>query len=118
MTVNENILKLTGRVSIPEALELDINYSLALQGSITGKDERINHNGTLDSIWRFEPVKCEILTPMGKTLRAKDPRKMSQKLRSVMYVVNQTEDPEAYYERNMTLLIKNWEEIEHYLKNL
>lgn len=118
MLVNENYLKLTGKVAIPEPLSLDTNYSVALQGTITGQDVRSNENGTQDSIWRFEPVKCEILTPQGKTIKAKDPRKLSQKLRGVMFAVNGQEDFEIYYTDRMNKLIRFWEEVEVYLNNL
>jgi len=118
METNEHYLKLIGKVAIPEPLAIDTNYSLAIQGSITGQDVRTNHNGTQDSIWRFEPVKCEILTPQGKTIKAKDPRKLSQKLRGVIFATNQGEDEELRYERNLKRLIKNWELVENYLNTL
>lgn len=118
MEINDHVLKINGSVSIPEGLEVDTNYSLALQGSITGRSEDSNENGTSTATWKFKPFKCEVLTPTGKTIKAKDPRRLSQKLRGVIYATNEIEDSEIRYERLMGSLIKNWELVENYLNQL
>ena len=111
MTINENILRLSGKVSIPEPLEIGYDYQIAIKGQITGRSEDDNHDGSHNLTFKFEPLSVEILTPQGKTLKSKDKQKMSQKLRSRIYLAyqdSQTQDDfDIFYQKTMNYLMSN-----------
>ena len=75
MEINENILKLTGKVSLPEPLQIGHNFKIVIEGSVTDENLHDNNNGTFDKIYRFEPVLVEAITPSGERIKAKDYRK-------------------------------------------
>ena len=109
--MEEFYLKLNGKVNIPEKLELGHNYHAILGGSIT-KEERLDlNNGDFAITAKFEPITCEVLTPKGKTLKAKDKRKMSQKLRGRIFMIwqegQEQMDFDEYYEKRMKEIITN-----------
>jgi hypothetical protein len=58
-----------------------------MEGSITGYKFESNDNGTADKIYDFKPVLIELLTPKGKTLKTKDPRKNSVKIRNYLFKI-------------------------------
>ena len=115
MEINENILKLSGSVSIPEALEVGQNYHVSLDGQITGRSDDSNEDGTLDTSWKFRPVRVEILLPTGRVVKAKDKRKLSQKLRGKLWIVwnesgSQLSEQE-FYDQSMGKIIANCEQL-------
>ena len=85
MTINEHILKLTGKCNLPESLELSNNYKVEVEGSITSVTDHDNHDGTADRVYKFEPVLVKIIDDKGKSIKAKDTRSESQKLRAILY---------------------------------
>lgn len=87
------ILRLQGKAELPESLEIGHNYYVSLEGSIISKTESDNDDGTLNTTFAFKPVKIELLDPKGKTLKLKDPRSNSSKLRSYLWKVAQDEAP-------------------------
>lgn len=86
MQINEHILKLTGKVSLPKELLNGNNYTLSVTGSVTSRTEEDNQDGTVNWVYKFEPVLVEILTEKGETIKAKDRRKLSQKLRGRLFL--------------------------------
>ena len=115
MDTNENILKLQGKVNIPDPLTIGENYKITIQGSITGDSRNDNFDGTVDTTFKFEPVLVEILTPQGVSIKAKDKRKLSQKLRGRLFLLwkdsKEQMDFEDYYEVQMTKIIGKIDEI-------
>ena len=87
MEINSHILKLKGNAELPNELEVDDNYHISMEGSITGYKFESNDNGTADKIYDFKPVLIELLTPKGKTLKTKDPRKNSVKIRNYLFKI-------------------------------
>ena len=85
--VNSHILKLKGNSELPEEIEIGHNYHIALEGSVTGFKVEDNEDGTFNKIYDFKPVKVDVLTPLGKSLKLKDPRKSSQKFRNYCYKI-------------------------------
>jgi len=81
--MDTNYLKLTGKVNIPEPLLIGTDYHVAIKGSISGKTEEDNHDGTHSHSFKFEPLTVEILTPQGQTLKA-DKYKQSVKMRMAL----------------------------------
>jgi len=98
---DDYILKLTGKAELPDSLEIDNNFKVVIQGAITEKKERDNEKGGRVYTWTFEPVLIETIDHIGKTLKAKDVRRVSQRLRARSFVYwkeNQiNEDFELWY---------------------
>lgn len=85
MEISNYILKLTGKAELPKPIDLGNNYHIALSGSIRAATDSDNDDGTLSRIYAFKPVKVEILTELGETIKARDTRSNSQLLRSLIY---------------------------------
>jgi len=103
-------VKLSGKASLPEPLEIGSNYHISIEGAITGKDEDDNDDGTHSHSFKFKPVIVEILTPKGKTIKARDVRKRSQQLHSAIWkewtVAGDNSDQEGYYDKRMVGIIQ------------
>ena len=108
--INDYIIKLTGKASLPEALDIGHNYTVKIQGSITAKTETDRFDGGRIYYYRFEPVIVEVITETGKTIRARDTRRASQRLRSAIWKLWQDKqinrEFDEYYEEIMRKLIK------------
>lgn len=111
MTLSEYVLKLTGKVSLPEQLEVAQNYHVAIDGSVTAVTTADNQDGTFTAYYKFEPVKVDMLNPLGKTIKGKDTRSMSKKLRAKIWLKwessNSGQEFEEYYEKEMTEIIRS-----------
>ncbi len=75
-------LKTTWKVELSEELQLDENYRIAMEGSITNISTSPNWDGTLSKTYSFRPIHVLIHDKLGSTIKARDPRKNSEKLRS------------------------------------
>lgn len=82
---NTYYAKLTGKVNIPESLEIGTNYSIEAKGTVTQKKEDDNFDGSLSVTYKFEPVEIIFKEELGKAIKARDPRSNSQKLRSFLW---------------------------------
>lgn len=123
MNVNENILQLTGKASIPEPLEVGSNYKLICDGSVITSTESDNHDGTINKIFKFKPVTIEIQTKLGKTIKAKDTRKLSQLLRGFLRKkwINSASkiEEEEMYEKFMYGVMRDLDElVDRYIPDL
>ena len=102
---NDHFIKLSGKANIPEGLEIGHNYEVSAQGTITSKTESDKNDGSHVNYYKFEPVLVEILNDKGESIRAKDTRSMSKKLRGLVYGrwSNMAADieEEKYYENFM-----------------
>jgi hypothetical protein len=78
-------LKIAGKVNIPTRLEIGHNYKLVADCSITSETRIDNDNGEFDVVFKVEPITCEISKDNGAVIKAKDPRKNSQKFRNYLY---------------------------------
>ena len=85
MEINSHILKISGKVELLEPVEISHNFKITVSGSITSEELKDNSDGTFDKIYRFEPILCEVINPLGKTLQTKDPRSKSKLLRSSLW---------------------------------
>lgn len=112
MTINEHILKISGKATLPKELSLGHNYKITTDGEITTITDSTNQDGTLDKIYKFEPILCEILGDNGESIKAKDTRKRSQQLRSVIVrnwrESNSALEQDDFYDREMLGLIKRY----------
>ena len=78
-------IKVQGKANIPERLEVDKNYHIACDCSITQEKKDSNENGTYNITFKAEPMTVEILKNNGSVIKAKDPRRNSQKFRNYLY---------------------------------
>lgn len=85
MDISNYILKLTGKAELPQAIEIGHNYRVALEGSVVAALDSDNEDGTLSRSFTFKPIKVEVLTATGETIKAKDTRSNSQLLRALVY---------------------------------
>jgi hypothetical protein len=103
MQINSHILKLSGKAELPNEIEMSNNYSVKLEGAIDSFSVHDNDDGTFDKIYSFKPVRVEVIDRLGKSLKAKDPRKKSQQMRSLMMKKwrenNITEDFEIWHDK-------------------
>ena len=85
MKINSHILKIQGRVELPHAVDMGHNYHVSVEGSINKEEIHDNEDGTCNRVSTFKPIKVSLLTPKGESLKLKDPRKNSQKLRNYLF---------------------------------
>ena len=109
--INSHILRISGKVELLEEVEIGHNFKVAVSGSITSEELKDNQDGTFDKIYRFEPVLVELVNPLGKTIKSKDPRSKSKLLRSVIWREwkdSQSElGDEDFYNLLMNFIIRN-----------
>jgi len=113
--INEYVLRLGGKVTLLEPVDLGHNYSIKVGGSITEKTDKDNEDGTINRYFKFEPVQVEIISPLGKTIKSKDPRSKSKLLRACIYkhwkeFPNDMSD-EDFYDTVLNYIISNSEKI-------
>lgn len=113
--MDEFQLKINGRVNIPQRLEIGHNWNVSLSGSITKEERSDNNDGSFTTAFKFEPIQVEVLTPKGETIKAKDKRKLSQKLRGRLFMIwqesKQELDFDEFYDRAMAKIINDCETI-------
>lgn len=80
--INSHVLKIAGSVEIPKALTSGFNYSVKIEGAVPKIEMVDNENGTFDVIYKMKPIRVEVVTETGETLKAKDPRSNSEKMRA------------------------------------
>jgi hypothetical protein len=107
--------KISGKVNIPKKIEIAHNYRLTMDCSVTQEQRNDNNNGTFDVVSKVEPITCEIQKDNGEIIKGKDTRKESQKLRSKLYMVWQSNNNplpfEEYYQKALMNIRLNAEEI-------
>ena len=80
--IKDYVLKIRGKVSLLEPLEIDTNYKLEIEGSVESEKDKSQHDGTYFRYYEFEPIVVKLIDELGKIIKAKDPRSFSQKFRS------------------------------------
>lgn len=113
--INDYVVRLTGKASIPEALLIGQNYELHLQGTVTSLTESDKNDGSHVFYYKFEPVVVELITDKGESIKAKDPRSMSQLFRARLWKQWQSNADgltfDQWYERLMMNLIQHAPEV-------
>lgn len=84
--MNENyFIKIQGKANVPERVDIGHNYKLTADCSVTSESRIDNQDGSFDIIFKVEPVTVAIEKDNGEVIKAKDPRKNSQKLRNYLF---------------------------------
>lgn len=86
MELNKNyFIKVLGKANIPRPLAIGHNFKIVADCSITQEKTDDNHDGSVDITYKAEPITVEITNENGKTIRAKDPRRNSVKIRNMLW---------------------------------
>ena len=111
MEISSHILKLTGKAELPEEIKISENYHVSLDGSVIDEKLATQDDGTFSKTYTFKPIKIDLLDHLGNTLKLKDPRNMSQRVRSSTWKVWTNEacnkEFDLVYEQTMILVIRN-----------
>jgi hypothetical protein len=114
-TQDSYFIKLTGKASIGEPLEIGSNFGVAIEGSITSKTETDNDDGSHSHYFKFEPVLVTVINNKGKSIKAKDVRGRSKQLRSAIWkewsALSTNEEFDTYYNKRMLDIIKEVTEL-------
>lgn len=81
---DSHALKITGKVELAKALDNDKNYRIAIEWSITNISTSPNGDWTYSNTYSLRPVHVLIHDELGSTIKARDPRSNSTKLRSLL----------------------------------
>lgn len=104
-------VKIIGKANIPERLTIGHNYKLTADCSITSETRTDNENGDFDVVFKVEPITVEIQKDNGKTIKARDPRKNSTKIRNLLYFKwkesNESIDFDDYYNKFTNTVLAN-----------
>lgn len=82
MQINSHILRINGAVEVPQALVSGHNYRVTIEGAIPKMETSDNENGSFDVTYKMKPIKVELITETGGTIKAKDSRSNSTLNRS------------------------------------
>ncbi len=92
-------LKITWKVELQQWLNIDKNYTLAVQGSIVNESHSPNHDGTLSKTYSLRPVHVLVHDELWDTIKSKDTRSESVKFRTLLkYKYDSWEEWDSYKE--------------------
>lgn len=83
--MNTHYIKIQGKANIAETLSIGHNYRIESDCSITSESKVDNEDGSYSITWKAEPVTITVTKENGEIIRAKDPRKNSQKIRNYLF---------------------------------
>ena len=117
--INEHQLRITGGVSIPSELILDTQYALKLKADCIKVEEKSNHDGTTDRIYKLELTgEVDIENETTKII-GKDTKAFSKRWRDACWNYSQshqiTMSPEAFYNQVMGKALWNADEVIEYI---
>lgn len=78
-------IKVQGKANIPKPLGIAHNYKIICDASIVSESKEDNENGEFSIIYKAVPITIEVEKDNGEVIRAKDPRRNSQKIRNYLY---------------------------------
>lgn len=103
-------LKFSGKAELSEPLKLGKNYRIDTEGQVIKTEKHDNQDGTNTEIATFKPILIKFSVETGETIKVKDVRSQSQKLRGVLWKEwndNQENiDADTYYAKRMGEIIK------------
>src|SRR3990167_6686488 len=122
METNENILKISGEVSLAEGLENGKDYLISLEGSVVRKTEKPNEDETKDIIFKVKPITAEVLREKGETTKSIDRKRDSQKFRARIDFYRRENfsevEEEDFYHSFMGKALANFEELCEFLEKI
>lgn len=85
---NENyFIKIQGKANIPKRIAIGHNFKVTADCSVTEEQRIDNEDGSFDVVFKVVPITAEIQKDNGEVIKAKDPRKNSQKMRNYLFKI-------------------------------
>ena len=110
-TIDDYLLKLSGKAALPELPKIGYNYEVNIKGSIVSITEADRDDGGRIFTAKFEPILVELIKETGEKLRGRDTRRRSQQVRAALFRQwrdnNESEDFEKYYDKEMLKIIQS-----------
>ena len=111
MEINEHIIKIFGKATLTEPLDLSSSFKLEVDGAVTETTDADNNDGTFSRIYKFKPTVISVLKSNGAVTRTKDTRSRSVQMRAVITRAwredeTSTLTAEEYYDLRMSNLIQ------------
>lgn len=78
-------IKVQGKANIPKALSIGHNFKISSDCSIVSEQKEDLENGEFSVTYKAIPVTITIEKDNGEVVKAKDPRKNSQKIRNYLF---------------------------------
>ena len=103
--MNDYTIKLTGKFSIPEPLEIDKSYEFTMSGAVVQMTKSSLENGGFEFSHTIKPEYGEVTKETGEVLKVKKRGSQSQKLRADILSLG------LDYEQTMAGIIDRLEEI-------
>lgn len=97
--INENILQLTGKATVPMEMPAGDAYTVHLTGEVVSQTKVPNGDGTYNLISKFRPIIAEIKNSHGETARTKDLRNNSIKFRKSCWKVWSQLDTDSSFDQ-------------------
>ncbi len=95
-------IKVQGKANISKPLNIGHNFKVVADCSIVSEQKSDLENGEFAITWKAIPVTIEVTKSNGEVIKAKDPRKNSQKIRNYLFKSYAdegfTEDFDAVYD--------------------
>lgn len=106
--MDTHLLKIMGKAELPQPVEIGHNFRVSSEGSVVSSNKSDNEDGSFTYTYVFKPIKIEVLTPLGETLKLSDTRTLSQQFRAMMWRIwKQYNDPESFEDVVYPRLMKN-----------
>lgn len=119
--INEHILQLTGKATLPIEMKMEEAYTVELTGEVVSETKVPNQDGTHNVLYKFKPIIALIKDTHGTVAKTKDLRNNSVKFRKSVWKVwadkNLQGDFETFYDyattKSILLLDKIAEEYDN-----
>jgi hypothetical protein len=109
LKINEYILKMQGKATLMQELELGNSFSLQVKGAVDQTTDQDNEDGTIQRIYRFKPLMVDVIYDNGQITKTKDTRSRSQQMRACIrrewQEFTSDLDENDYYDSRMMMLI-------------
>ncbi len=110
-----HLLRISGKAELPQAIEIGHNFHCAIEGSVVSQTKSDNENGEFTYTYLFKPIKIDLLTPKGESLKLKDTRTSSQLFRARIWAIwkngSYALDFDTFYNNLMVTLLQHSEDI-------
>lgn len=101
--MNSHAIKISGTFELPKGLELDHDYSIALEAQIMAVNKTSEQDGTFSYTYHAKPSTGQILSDKGEVTKLIDRKKQSSLLRSQLGFIaaDRGIEPQEFYEKTM-----------------
>ena len=110
--IKEHILKISGKASLLEQLDLSHSFKLEVDGAVTETTDVDEQDGEYTRYYKFKPTIIKVLKDNGEVTRTKDTRSRSVQMRAVITrewreLPSTSLTSEEYYDERMQDLIQD-----------